>query len=295
MTTRVIGPVFSVLFSVLLLVNVASHAVASGHNPAFREITQTLQFDDREVMIVDSLRVNNSNRVRLIANDKCQSQGEAELFGMVSYGQSEEAFAFVPSLCRWIEIGETETRKTVRLDVRLIHQLSRTYGSLVLYHVHPGKLPFVENYFPAYRDLLALALINGQYWPEDRVRVIHRAVTKFGIIEYRFANRKRVDHLVAKLVSTGLGGYIPQNLEFEFMRRKHRDDYLSRVQACAALVDGKASRIVRCFPLITAAFALNFRKRDDRDLSCMHENNFCADQGAATAVIAVLSDGVRQR
>ncbi len=46
MTTRVIGPVFSVLFSVLLLVNVASHAVASGHNPAFREITQTLQFDD---------------------------------------------------------------------------------------------------------------------------------------------------------------------------------------------------------------------------------------------------------
>ena len=218
--------------------------------------------------LVDTLRVDSRRDVRIVALGKCERQGEADLPRMARFGAIEEAFVFIPALCAWIETGVLETPRSVQVDRRLIQALLRGDRPIVLYHVHPGNQPRVLNHFPAYKDLLALALINGQTWRVNPNSVVHRAVTKFGIIEYRFANPGKVDRLVSRLVSTGLAGFISQNLAFEFLRRRHRDEYLSALRACESMVGDREELFSVCFPLETDAFVLDFKSADGGARPC---------------------------
>ncbi len=236
-------------------------------NPAdqtkvYRDQVTALREDIREVKIVGELSVNTGKKFRLVFPDKCEKEGEFELHRLTSSAVVEESYIFIPDLCLWIEVGYNEKRNRVRLDSVFIDNVLEQYHSLIFYHIHVGERLGFENYFPAYKDLVTLALINTDSISNSHIQIKHRVVTRLGIFEYKFSNEENVRKFMVKYRKIGLIGFEAQNLAYEFKRKKYKKNYYSKIRRCKSISGTFQRKINECFPLNTEALTLKFRTMD---------------------------------
>lgn len=210
-------------------------------------------------VVSDDLQMNVSAATRLVVPNKCERQGERELSVLASEGAVEEAYAFVPALCLWIEIGFSETKTGVRVDTKLVDALLDEFSTLALYHIHAGAPENVAAYFPAYSDLLGLVLINANFLRRPEVKIYHRAVTSIGIFEYAFIMSDETAQTVDRIFQTGLGEFVSQNLAYTYAGSTYERKYYAAVRKCYELLHGVAKSLEKCFPMRTSDFLLQYR------------------------------------
>lgn len=228
----------------------------------YRDRVTALGEDIRETKIVDKLSVNETTEFRLVFPDKCEKEGEFELQQLVSSNGVEESYVLIPELCLWIEVGRDEKRNGVRLDSKFINAILVQFDFLIFYHIHAGDFSDLENYFPAYKDLVTLALINASFIWKPNIQIKHRLVSKLGVMEYEFSNKRKVEEYLNHYRKSGLRGFEAQNLAYEYMREKYRNDYYLQVQNCKSYKGTLRQKIVSCCPIQTKAFTLIFRPTD---------------------------------
>ena len=225
----------------------------------YRNLVSALREDVRETEIVDKLRVNSENRSRLIFPNKCEKEGEFELHQLALRDSVEESYILIPTLCLWIEVGFSEQRNSVRLDSKFINAVLEQYSSLAFYHIHAGDFPDLENYFPAYKDLITLVLINAESVWKPHSQIKHRLITKLGMMEYSFSDKRKVRYYMDKYKKIGWRGNEAQNLAYEYLRPTYKNDYYLKVQNCKSGKGAMQQKIINCCPIITEAFTLKFQ------------------------------------
>ena len=147
---------------------------------------EALSDDVRQAKFSPRLAVNQGSQERLIVPNKCRGAGEAELQHLTRVAPVEESFAYIPSLCLWLEVGYDETPTRVRLDLPFINRLLRDVPSIDLYHIHVGGKGAFAGYFPAYDDMIAVVLLNPSFNEVETARIRHSAVNEVGTIDYTF-------------------------------------------------------------------------------------------------------------
>ena len=219
---------------------------------ALRDDSRTRKFDDK-------LKVNLRADIRHVVPNKCETRGEIELMQLASTEVMEEAYAYIPSLCLWIEVGYDESKTSVRLDSKFVARLLKNFDQLIIYHIHMGESSKVAGYFPAYNDLISLILVNGRFFRNPEIQISHRAITKVGVIDYKIRISQEANHLIDKLKQTGLGEFIAQNLAFFFARDKYENRYYTEIRECGLLIGENSDKLSKCFPMKTDVFELEFR------------------------------------
>lgn len=210
-------------------------------------------------LIVEKLAVNRRVDTRLLVSNKCEKDGERELYALASASPVEESYIFIPSSCLWIEVGFDEHPTSVRLDEHLVEAISRWHPSVILYHIQPDASLGISNLFPSYRDLISLVLFNALAVLNSAPEIRHRIVTSLGVVQYEFSDRLRVRQMMRKYRELGLHGYETQNLAYEFMRARYRNEYISQVRKCASHAGTLREKMIRCSPIRTTAFEFSFR------------------------------------
>ncbi|SMF27636.1 hypothetical protein SAMN06265365_11056 [Tistlia consotensis] len=236
----------------------AASAVAAGADP--RDQVAALQQDSRTVALSDRLLVNIDAAVRYVFPSKCEAEGESELVALAYSSNLEESYVFVPALCLWIETGYGETRSTVLFDKAFFDEIVRQFDQLVVYHLHPGFHETIENYFPAFQDLITMTLIDAELVGRPAVHIEHRAVTPLSVIDYRLADTAGAMRLLKKYADLGLAGSAVQNLAYEYNRRGHVESYLRGVEACAERAALDPGGLDRCPQVRTDLFVLSIRR-----------------------------------
>jgi hypothetical protein len=227
----------------------------------YGDLVRVLSGDVREIKVGDKLYANTDERTRLVIPGRCQKEGETDLHLLASTGAVEESYVLISVLCLWMEIGHNRTRGSARLDSNVIQAVLGEYHNLAIYHVHVGHLPDLENYLPAYQDLITLVLTNaGLVWtPQTDVK--HRLVTTLGMVEYEFSDRDDVKRRMNYLRNLGLKGFEAQNLAYEYARPQHQRAYYSAVRKCSELEGTIRDKLIQCSPIKTEAFTIRFRPR----------------------------------
>jgi hypothetical protein len=227
----------------------------------YGDLVRVLSGDVREIKLGDKLYANMDERTRLVVPGRCQKEGEADLHLLASTSAVEESYVLISDLCLWIEVGRNRTRESARLDSSVIQAVLGEYHNLAIYHVHVGHLPDLENYLPAYQDLITLVLTNaGLVWtPQTDMK--HRIVTTLGMVEYEFSDRDDVKRRMNYLRNLGLKGFEAQNLAYEYARPQHQRAYYSAVRKCIELEGTIRDKLIQCSPIKTEAFTIRFRPR----------------------------------
>ncbi|MEQ9208270.1 MAG: hypothetical protein RLN96_00290, partial [Pseudomonadales bacterium] len=159
----------------------------------------------------------------------------------------------------WIETGYSETEVSVRFDKKFFDKLISQYKKAVVYHVHPGDHVDVGSYFPAYKDFVAMTLINADLMDQPEVLVKHRVVTKIAVMEFDFANKEFVKVRIGQYRKAGFGDAVAQNLSYDFMRRVYVEQYFNAVTSCSELTNNDSIMIDLCHPLVTDVFLINIQ------------------------------------
>ncbi|MEQ9332392.1 hypothetical protein [Thalassobaculum sp.] len=225
---------------------------------AHEHITAMLT-DHRTVEISDHLLVNVDASRRFLFPGKCQNAGELELTALSATSELEESFIFVPETCTWIEAGHSETGRSVLLDTALTYAVARQYLEIAIYHIQPGRRLALVNHLPSYRDLVSMVLVDTELMDAPQIRVRHRAVTRFAVIDYRFADWAAVRRRAEVYRRSGLGAHLAQNLAYEFSQEVHQQSYAAQVRQCASRLENVPSRIAECRRLATDLFVLDIR------------------------------------
>lgn len=257
---------FLLAFQTDLVVQIAD---AAGESRAYRDVVVALNEDIREPEIDSALRANPNPETRLLVPEKCEKEGEAEVYRYALIGDVEEAFLFIPGLCLWIEIGYEKTGDRIRLDSDFISAILNQYASFMIYHVHPRGTENLEENLPSYVDFTTLALINAtRIWSSD-FDIRHRIVTRLGMVEYEFSYVEKVKSLLEYYRKTGLEGFEAQNLAYEYMRPHYRRAYYAEIERCKEYRGSIQQKLVRCSPIRTEAFIVTFYPhalgQDDRN------------------------------
>jgi hypothetical protein len=233
--------------------------------PAFDPASLTCALEDLEerVEVADRVQLNLDQSSRIIVPGKCQEEGEGELRALAASAAAEEAYAFVPALCTWIEIGHSETAISVRLDDALVDQLVQCHQNVALYHIHPGQEGEILEHAPAYVDMLVVVLIQGKFFDQPFVSVSHHAVSARGAYDYSFVLSERTRNLVGTMKTTGLGDAVSENLVYEFARSSQRRKYYDAIRACGERRRPEAGDPASCFPMQAGDFVLEFRSFTD--------------------------------
>jgi hypothetical protein len=106
-----------------------------------------------EYKIIDQLVVNNKNNYKTVIY-KNEDEGVLEMRELVGRSQTEESWAYLPHMEKWIEVGyNEETEKKLnqsyitktKLDVQLLDVLMDENDNMILYHFHPPSYHSLEN------------------------------------------------------------------------------------------------------------------------------------------------------
>jgi hypothetical protein len=234
-----------------------SHATTFGQDPA--EVFDALGLPGTEVFIAENLAVDTDPARRMVVQRKCEGAGERELRSLARSAELEEAFAFLPDHCLWVEIGLDQTSSSVRLERGVIDELVERFRRVTIYHIHPASFDSA-GHFPAYSDLIGSILINGRYLRDLDVEIGHGAVTPYGTFHYRFEASDRGLQLIDVIFSTGLGAFAGENLVIGYADPEHEALYYGAIQRCAA---GGSAPAAACFPIRASDFVLDFERHDD--------------------------------
>ena len=247
------------LASVMLVARSVAASHPAGHVKDFRDQVTAIRDDFRETRLVEKLSVNTGIKFRLVSRNKCEKEGEFELHRLASRPGVEESYVLIPHLCLWIEVGYAEKRNRVRLDEKFIIRLMKQHNTLSFYHIHAGALPEFENYFPAYKDLITLALINSRFIWDSQANIKHLLITRYGKMEYGLTSKNKVRKFMDQYRRAGLKGFESQNLAYEYLRFKYRSEYYSKIEECKSKSGRIQDKIVSCSPITTEAFTLKFQ------------------------------------
>jgi hypothetical protein len=243
----------------------ASSLRAHFHEPAFdpASLGCVLEYLQKRVEVADRLQLNLDQSPRIIVPGKCRDKGEGELRALAASATAEEAYAFVPRLCTWIEIGHSETAISVRLDDALVDQLVQCHQKVALYHIHPSREGGILEHLPAYVDMLVAVLIQGKFFDQPFVSVSHHAVSARGAYDYSLVLSDRTRNLVETMKTSGLGDAVSENLVYEFARSSQRRKYYDAIRACGERRRPEAGDPASCFPMQAGDFVLEFRSFAD--------------------------------
>jgi len=106
-----------------------------------------------EYKVIDELVVNNKNNYKTVIY-KNEDEGVSEMRELVESSQTEESWAYLPHMEKWIEVGyNEETEKKVKeryitktkLDVQLLDILMDENDNMILYHFHPPSYHLLED------------------------------------------------------------------------------------------------------------------------------------------------------
>lgn len=253
------GCCLALVFVVGLLNNSLLHADSGDLFYHDFDRVPALQNDTRVRKVSMDLEVNPDSSHRLVVPNKCITAGEVELKRLARTSDVEESYVYVPSLCLWIETGYSETRRTVRLDIEFVDKLLRDHPVIIIYHIHVGTSSDIAESFPAFSDMLSLVFVNSKFFADPGVKIEHRAMTPLGVIDYSFVLTRKTERLVEKLYHTGLGGFVAQNIAYEFNRDVHRRKYYSAVDDCFNSYKSHSNNFIDCFPIRADDFILQYR------------------------------------
>lgn len=249
-----------IIFITTILLAAQPIGAKSGNHP-ISEFDQfiALRQDSRTRKVTNELKANPHAEFRFVVPNKCEIQGEIELRKLALTKPIEESYAFIPSLCLWIEVGYDEARTRARLDAKFISRLIESFDRLILYHIHVGDSSEFTGNFPAYRDFISLILVNAEYFRRPEIQISHRAITKIGVIDYRFRISPEADRLIDKINQAGLGKSLAQNLAYYFSQEKYVKRYYAKVDQCMHFISGNIENLADCFPIKTDNFELLYR------------------------------------
>jgi len=196
---------------------------------------------------------------RLVVSAMCETEGERALIELADSLILEEAFAFVPSECLWIEIGYDESDHSVATDLDDVHRLARTFGPINIYHIHPGRPADAQRFFPSYVDLLNAIILSPGPRLQGTPEIRHYAVTSRGIINYGFKKNEATEALIERMQATGLGDHIGSNLLLLFGGSARSELYYNAVRECDERILGDPERLAACFPMAVGEFTLDYR------------------------------------
>ncbi len=106
-----------------------------------------------EYKVVDDLVVNNKNNFQTVIYEN-EALGILEMRGLLTNSQTEEAWAYLPNIEKWIEVGynEESARKLkksyvtkTKLNVPLLNILMNENDDIILYHFHPPSYHLLED------------------------------------------------------------------------------------------------------------------------------------------------------
>jgi hypothetical protein len=251
----------TIFISATTMLAAAPVVLAKSEAPAFdpAALTAALNQFTGQVEFSDRLQVNLSRSSRVVAPNKCQKEGEAELRELAASAASEEAYVFIPPLCVWVETGYNETERSVSLETAIVDRLVNIYSKVILYHIHTVSPEDTLWDFPAYADMLVVVLVNASYLDDPFVSVIHHAVTAGGTFNYSFVVSQETKQLIERMRATGLADFVPDNLAYEYARNVHRRKYYDSVSECVQRLPYSNRDLSTCFPMQAGVFVLTHR------------------------------------
>ena len=247
------------LFSTVQLVDAPVRSETNLHDISRMLQGEALSDDVRQAKFSPRLAVNQGSQERLIVPNKCRGAGEAELQHLTRVAPVEESFAYIPSLCLWLEVGYDETPTRVRLDLPFINRLLRDVPSIDLHHIHVGGKGAFAGYFPAYDDMIAVVLLNPSFNEVETARIRHSAVNEVGTIDYTFVATPDIRRLVELIKASNLGAFLGQNLAYVLSGEAYRRRYHAMISRCVDRVRARAGTPEDCFPMTAESFRLTFR------------------------------------
>jgi hypothetical protein len=216
-----------------------------------------LQQDVRNVRLSDRIIENPDAGIRYVYLNKCQIEGERELFELTLRSPIEESYVFVPELCVWFETGYAETERTVQFDRLFFDLLIAQFDILYIYHVHPGSHRNLELYFPAYQDFIAMTLINSDFIENSNIQIKHKIITGVAMMDYDFANIPAVKERLRRYIEMGFSKFSAQNLSYDYMRKIYINEYIDSVKLCVEMTNNNSDNIGACNPIVTSLFVIN--------------------------------------
>jgi len=264
---------FLIFFTLTTILMAAQSVYANSGDHVAYTFGQLIALNDdyRAIKLNDDLKVNRHSEFRLVVPNKCRTQGEAELRKLAATEAFEESYVYIPSLCLWIEVGYDEARNRVRLDSKLIARLLESFDKLVVYHIHVGVPVQISGYFPAYRDLVSLILINAKFFQKPEIQISHRVVTESGVIDYLFRISQTTNQLIEKISQTGLKKFIAQNLAYFYTRDGYKERYYAKIHDCEHLIGRYGENLFKCFPMKADDFQLTYRKLETYSTAGFYE------------------------
>jgi len=264
-----------IVLTLTAILMVAQPVRANSGKHSIDNLGRFLAFSDdyRTKKKATKLQVNRHSEFRIVVPNKCKNRGEAELRQLAATEVFEESYVYIPSLCLWIEVGYDEARRRVRLDSKFIVSLLKDFDRLFIYHIHMGAPLQISGYFPAYKDLVSLILINAKFFRNPEIQISHRVVIDNGIIDYVFRASPATDLLIDKFNRTGLGDFTAQNLAFFFAQNEYKEHYYTKIHECEHLIGGYRENLSECFPMATDDFRLTYRKLDPYSTARIQELN----------------------
>lgn len=245
-----------------MVVMVLEHAVALDNSVA-TDVVDALQGAAAVPVIAGELAIDTEPTRRLIFPEKCEAAGERELRALARTAEIEEAFAFLPDHCTWVEIGLSQTPSSVSIERAVIDMVVHLFGRVTVYHLHPGASGGAAGHFPAFSDLVGSLLIDGPYLKDDRVEILHRAVTPRGRYQYAFQPSERAAQLIDVIFSSGLVEFAGENLLLSYIRPEHEAEYYDAIRRCARR--GEDVRFTSCFPMRAGDFVLLYAEGEDQE------------------------------
>ena len=106
-----------------------------------------------EYKVIDKLVVNNKNNYKTVIY-KNEDEGVSEMRELVESSQTEESWAYLPLMEKWIEVGYNEEAEKkdkqsyitkTKLDVQLLDVLMDENDNMILYHFHPPSYHSLED------------------------------------------------------------------------------------------------------------------------------------------------------
>lgn len=243
---------------------VPEHAAPSDMSVA-TDIVHALEWTASEPRLAEGLAIDTDPARRLIIPEKCEAEGEQELRVLARTAGLEEAFAFLPDHCTWIEVGLDQTSTSVRIERGIIDRLVERFGKLVVYHLHPSGTGGAAGEFPAYSDLVGTILINGRYMKDVDIEILHRAITTGGTFQYAFEPSEAGAGLVDLIFSSGLGRFAGENLLLSYAGPEHEGSYYDAIRRCPAFAAAEGAQLGSCFPMRAGDFVLHYRQDEDGD------------------------------
>lgn len=157
-------------------------------SPVYGEtpIIETLIQDDHEFRYTDNLIINIDDGMKVITN-KCEDEGVKDLRELLDKDDPEEAWAYIPETCTWIDVGKKQGLGNVTVDFDFIKSLGSQFNEIIIYHSHPkgDGMDYFLQALPTPQDVAAMiAHSTVMHKEHNGVKYRNKVISEHGIATY---------------------------------------------------------------------------------------------------------------